>query len=37
MGIRFLFEGTQSAEFSKLIDALESKFVRGDVADDLLL
>ena len=37
MGIRLIFETGQAAEFGKLIDALEAKFVRGEVADDLLL
>lgn len=37
MGVRFVFDGTKAADFAKLIDEIESRFVRGDLPDELLL
>lgn len=37
MGIRFTMDQNKASELARLVDALEQKFVRGDVSDDLLL
>ena len=37
MGVRFLFTGQQQEEFARLIDEIESRFMRGDLPEETLL